>query len=379
VIRLLACSGTLLLACSAVRTADVDGGGVHADGGDRRDAGGPDGDVGPDGGLADLHLIGRFDRSLLDAPRFAWSGSAIWARFEGTELAVDLEDSGMNQFDVVIDGGTAELLTLLEGPARYTLASGLAEGTHDVRLVRRTEARLGPTTFRGFVGAQLVPSAPPERWIEIVGDSITCGYGVLGDGPNCPFSPDTEAETHAYGALAASEVGAAHTAIAYSGRGVVRNYAGEASDLMPALWTRTIADDPESAWDFSLPEPTVVVVNLGTNDFSIGDPGPTFVDGYDAFLQDIRARYPDTWIFVATSPMLSDSSPEGEMRRTRHRMYLDAVIAGAASRDDARVSLLEFAEQDPADGFGCNYHPNETTNATMATVLVDAIRDVASW
>ena len=198
------------------------------------------------------------------------------ARFEGTELSVSLDGTGSDHLDVEIDGAVVDVLTPSAGSGTYVLASGLTAGQHDVAITRRTESFFGITRFRGFSGGTLVPTPAPARFIEFVGDSMTCGYGVLGPGAECPFSADTEAETHAFGALTASALDAAHVAIAYSGKGVVRNYGGDTDGLLPELYLRTFADDASSAYGFDQYVPDVVVINLGTNDYSVGDPGVAF-------------------------------------------------------------------------------------------------------
>ena len=314
--------------------------------------------------LEDVHRIGRFDAQS----RFAWPGTQIATTFQGTTIAVDLEDGGQDWFDIVVDG-TATPLHLDAGRKTYTLANGLTDGKHELVIARRTESSFGPTTFHGFVGATLVATPVPAHMIEMIGDSITAGYGVLGAGPTCAFSAATEAETHAWGALAAHDLGAVHAAIAYSGFGVWRNYDGTTTTPLPGVYQRTIADDPQSTWTFAY-RPDVIVIDLGTNDFAAGDPGQSFVDAYRAFVQMLRTRFPDVPILLATSPMLTGAN------RTMLRGYLDSVVQALA---DPHVQIVEIAEQLAADGYGCDYHPDETTQRKMADTLVPAIRAATGW
>src|SRR5260370_136036 len=154
------------------------------------------------------------------------------------------------------------------------------------------------------------------RDVLALGDSITCGYGDLGSSALCHFTPDTEDETSAYGALAAAQLNAQHTAIAYSGIGMYRNGGGDTANTMPTRYQRTLADDPASAWTFNTPPPHVVVINLATNDFGRGDPGPPFQQAYLAFLRQLRGRYRDAYVICSLSPILSDGDPPGIMART---------------------------------------------------------------
>jgi lysophospholipase L1-like esterase len=350
------------------------GGGSGADGGDGDGDGDGDAGSGADaepGPVAQIHRIGRFDGD----DRFAWPGSALATRFDGTAISIRLDEGGANQYDVTVDGAVQPVLVTIGGGAQdYELASGLAPGEHDLLIARRTEGSFGITGFAGFPGATLVDSEGSARWIELVGDSITCGYGVLGDSATCSFSADTEAETHAWGALAAAELGAFHTAIAYSGKGVYQNYGGEPGLTMRDLFPRTFPD-AEDAWPFTAYVPDVVVINLGTNDFSDGDPGAPFVDAYVDFIGEIRVRYPAVPVVVALSPMLSDGFPSGAMHRTIAAGYLQEVVATAGGA----TSYLVLDEQVFDDGLGCDYHPGEVTQQKMADALVAHLRPLMGW
>jgi lysophospholipase L1-like esterase len=337
------------------------GGGGGPDGGTGDDT--PDAEVGP---TAEVHYVGRFT----DAREFAWPGSRIVTRFRGTTLRGELEDGGNNFMEVFVDGEAVQVLDLVAGRETYELAAGLSDGEHDLVLARRTESFWGSTTFHGFSGSPLVATQGRGRMIELVGDSITCGYGVLGVGPSCEFDAVTEAETHAWGTFAADALDADHAAIAYSGIGMFRNNGG-GTGTMPERYGRTLAEDPSSTWSFAY-TPDVVVIALGTNDFAGGDPGPEFQTAYVDFIEMVRGRFPDTRFLVATSPMMSG---EG---RSAHRAYLDGVAAAFASTPGL-VTVVEIAEQDPEDGYGCDYHPSEATELKMAQALVPAIRDVTGW
>ncbi|HEX5061676.1 MAG TPA: GDSL-type esterase/lipase family protein [Kofleriaceae bacterium] len=314
--------------------------------------------------VEDIHFIGRFDAMH----RFAWPGSQIRTRFEGTTISIDLDDSGMSYYDVTIDGTTTTVHPA-SGRHMLALASGLPAGMHDLAFSRRTESFFGIATFYGFSGATLIPTARPQRLIEFIGDSITCGYGVLGAVATCNFTADTEAETHAWGTFASTALDAVHVSIAYSGLGMYRNYGGDTSPTIPQRYGRTFADDNASTWDFSY-TPDVVVINLGTNDFSGGDPGAPFVTAYVGFVQMLRSKFGNAAIVLAASPML------GAPDHAKHKAYLDQVASMVA---DANVSVVDIATQLASDGYGCDYHPNEVTQHKMSDQLVPAIRAATGW
>ncbi len=319
------------------------------------------------GYVAPLHRVGRFDLAQPSPLRFTWPGSEIRARFSGTALTLQLEETAPNHYDVVIDGALLQVLVTVTGVQNYSF-SGLAAGPHDVVVTRRTESLFGVSRFLGFPGAALTPTAAPTRRIEMIGDAITCGYGVLGPDPYCSFSAATEAETHAWGAFAAAALGATHTSIAYSLKGLYRNYGGDTTDPMPVLWARTLADNPASPWHFGS-VPAAVVIALGTHDYATGDPGQPFVNAMIAFVGQIRARYPGAEIVVTSSPVLDGAQHTSEVA------YLQQAVAASGPH----VSFLDLPPQDPANGWGCDYYPSETTQQLMAAALVTHLQTLLGW
>ncbi len=322
--------------------------------------------------LEDVHFIGRFDTTDPKHPLFAFPGTAISTRFTGTGIDVALADSGKNWFDVFIDNGAPTLLQT-GGKTTFTLASNLAMGTHDVTIIKRTEGFVGSVRFNGFTpkGGVIVPSPfPYTRRIEMIGDSITCGYGVLGVNGMCPFSADTESENVAWGALASKQLNAAHTAIAYSGRGLYRNFDGTLTNPMTQMWLRIVPDDPKSAWDFARYTPDVVVIDLGTNDYAQGDPGMPYQQAYTAFLKKLRATYPSAHLVAALGVMLGVNE---------QAVLLGYVQSAITATGDANVSLLAMTPQDGTDGFGCDFHPSVARQQKMAAALVAHLKQKLNW
>ncbi len=317
-------------------------------------------------------LVGRIDASDPRGPTLTWSGSTIEARFEGSGIAMRLavapppasREGEPLVYSVRVDDAVPQILSVTPGTNRYVLAEHLdASRPHRVAVTRESEAFGGEHRFLGFElvpGGELLafPADNPRRpRIEIVGDSITCGYGVLGKGPECHFSFETERASLAYGALAGQALGADVATMCWSGRGVYRNYDEPDAPTMPMLWT-------------PLPEPPdAVVVSLGTNDV-LAKRAPfdekELERAYEAFLVRIREAYAAPWIVVTVSPML-----EGE-RRTTFAASLARVVAKRRSDGDARVEVLAFEEQ--GDRVGCDYHPDAAMQKVMARQLEEALR-----
>ena len=344
--------------------------GAGAQAGAAGSAGQSSGGAGPVG----PRFIGRFDQSKPDAPVFAWPGTAIALRFTGTAIGVTLSDSGTNVFEVILDGKHT-VLTLQAGTNKYPLGTGLAAGAHDLLLYRRTEASFKETTFNGFdvAASAYLPATLPTRRLEVIGDSISAGYGNEGTLP-CPFTAATENHYLSYEAIAARAVNAELYTEAWSGIGVSRNYDGGTTDVMPDRYPRTLPERATSTWDFGRFIPDAVVINLGTNDFAKGDPGAPFQAAYLKFVSDLRGHYPSARFFLALGTMLSSDD------YAKAAAYLNAVIAARATAGDKNLTLLEFGLQDGnADGLGCDYHPSLKTHQKMADKLQAALKADLGW
>lgn len=330
-----------------------------------------------------VRLVGRWAMDK-EAATSAWSGSAIEFRIENaSEIAIRARTSNADRVQVEIDGAPASAIAIRKGsdPERYVVASGLGNGPHVVRLIKCTEPIWGNLTVSG------IELSPPTatlsrverisgRQIEIIGDSISAGYGNEAASEKERFSAATQNAYLTYGAIAARELNADYQCIAWSGRKMWPDY------TVPEVYGRVLPFDPGSKYQFAGWRPQVVVVCLGTNDFNKGAPEKDgWTAAYADFIARLRERYgKEALMYVATSPMVSETWPKPDSKhRTKLRGYLDQVISLRAASGDTRVKLLEFAQQEHADGLGADWHPSVNTHSKMAKVLVSAIRSDLGW
>jgi lysophospholipase L1-like esterase len=314
-------------------------------------------------------------------PCFEWSGSQVVARFTGaTSIALTMSDYG-NYFDVYVNGSLQAGGPILGAGTQtsYPLTSGLdAASTYEVRLIKRTEASTaGRTQIQGVTfpggGSLLSPSAPAPHRLEVVGDSISCGYGVLGASAMCTGTPAVEDDDDSYGAITAVNLNAELHTTASSGRGMYRNDDGTTTGTLPLIYGQTLPYGTTDGgvrpmWTFSSWVPDAVVIDLGTNDFVGGDPGQPFVTAYVAFLKQLRQYYPSAYILCLNGPMLSGAD------YTSAATYIQSAISTVA---DPKVHYLAFPTQTGAEG--CDGHPSVATQAAMATQLTAALHTALGW
>ncbi|MDS0528461.1 GDSL-type esterase/lipase family protein [Clostridium sp. SHJSY1] len=323
-------------------------------------------------------LIGRFDRSDVNAPRFAWSNSTIKARFIGTGISVNLKSSGDNWFNVVVDGvNQAPINVTPSTTSPIVLASGLKKDMHTIELVKRTEAYIGDAQFLGFQvsdGSLFIPPQSSSKRIMFIGDSITCGYGNEGTSQYQTFTTKNENSSLAYGAVTAKLLGADPMTISWSGKGVLRNYGGDTTDVMPDLMDQVLPYDKTLKWDSQSWIPQVVVINLSTNDYGIGIPDKAdFTNAYTKLVDKVRADYPEANIYCAVGPMLSGDKLESA------RNYISGIATSKETSGDNKIHFIEFPVQDFANGLGEDWHPSVKTHELMANQLASQIQKDLGW
>lgn len=325
-----------------------------------------------------IRYIGRFDTRDAAGPRCSWSASTVELRFRGSALNVRLKEVGNDRYQVVIDGKPTAVLETREGTGVYRVAEALPRGEHTLRLVKRTEPSVGTTQFLGFQREQngeLLPDKPrPRRRIEVIGDSISCGFGNEGKDQNEHFSPATENAYLTYGAIAARALNADYLCVAWSGKKMWPD------NTIPEIYDRTLPQDAQSRWDFSRYIPDAVVVNLATNDFGQGNPDRKgWTDAYLAFLARVRKAYPKAHIYCASGSMMSDNWPPETKALSTLKSYLNQIVEERNRAGDRRVHVIAFAPQEMKDGIGSDWHPSVRTHEIMALTLVQTLKRDLGW
>ena len=332
--------------------------------------------------------VGRVDATDPNAVRFAWQGAGVIATVNGTSIAVKLRTEGTPSvyFQPVIDSKLATRFNVDTGSDQtVTLATGLAATDHLVELYRDTEGMYGLSTFLGFTSGT-VKGAPAAsgRLIEVVGDSISAGYGNLGSEPHpnwvaspaCHWTAANSTWYQTYAAVAGHALNAEVSTIARSGWGMCRDNTGDTSGVLSSVYSNALGTDNKAVWGFA-PKASVVVINLGTNDWATGDPGTSYETAYESFIATVRSHYPDAWIFLTIGSMTSD--PALGQVKTR----LSNVVAALAATGDQKLATFDLGVQNMgSDGSvptGCDWHPNVADHQRMAGILQQQLSSKLGW
>ena len=303
--------------------------------------------------------VGRVERAASGAGwRYQWPGTYFEARFAGPGVWVDL-GTGNKHARVAIDGHP--VADLVRPQARVLHIHGLAPGEHDVRVDIVSESADGVQTFGGFaVAARALARAPRarQRAIEFIGDSYTVGYAAASTARECSEDEvwrSTDSSL-AFGPQVAHRFGADYRILAISGRGMVRNYMNGPGDTLPTAYDRLLPGDDLAAADDPAWSPQLIVIGLGTNDFStpVG-PGEPWRDGatlsaafewrYVEFVRALHRRHPSARMLLLASDA-GDGAAERAIHRVQRRLAGEGIAVG------------EVFALGPLALDACNWHPS---------------------
>jgi lysophospholipase L1-like esterase len=324
-----------------------------------------------------LHVGGRVIKEADGSLSFGWPGTYFESRFRGTGVRVKFD--APNEYMRLFIDGQEKLLFKRAGKVDL-IVDGLAQGDHVARLEKLTESQSGGGKFTAFYptpGDVPLPIQARARQIEFIGDSHTVGYGNTSKERACPgdLVHDTTDMQQAFGPLVAKKYDADYRINAFSGQGVVRNYGGGSPDSsLPILYPRLKPDTasaiagPDLAW-----HPQVIVINLGTNDFSTPLKAGERWKDEAALKADYRNRYID---FVSGLRKVHPNARFILLGSDLFYAELQKVAAALNKGAAPPVSTVQVAGMDLQ---ACDWHPSLSDHQLMAGLVDKEIQRLGVW
>lgn len=324
-----------------------------------------------------IHYEGRVSKNYADGSvRFNWPGSQLHTKLTGRAFHIELMGYG-DQFDVLIDGKfTKKLKTNANGVAEtFTLFESAKAETVTIELVKRWEHYEHNTQILSVdVEGKLDSIQQPQPHILFIGDSISAGFGSESTQRQCEWSEilDLSNARKAFPYMSAQQLGASFTQVSYSGLGLIRNWGGN----QPHHTLRSYFDKMSAVFtdntDFEDKFPELIVIEVGTNDFST-DPTPAepwqtidevktqWVETMVVFTKQLRARYPAVPIIYMPRP----AYPYNFIIPATH----DAI---ARLNQQDITKLYSHTFDSPLEG--CVWHPTASEHQDIAEKLVTFIK-----
>lgn len=324
--------------------------------------------------------VGRISFANPEALRFTYPGIQIHASFTGTSVAMKVKP-GSGYFMVELDDRDPFKVHASEDSDETLIAENLKDELHHINIVYANEGLVLKPIFYGLYIDEEAQTGPrpqlPERRMEFIGNSITCGMGNEGSPADKRAVYRKQNLYYTYEAFAARALNAQYQVVARSGIGLYRNCNGKRSgdkgtmrDLFPYTLFGTIGEH----WDFSRYQPDVVCVNLGTNDTS--NPGydkTLLANEFKKFLLTLRSHYPKAKIVLLTGPMIKGQ------RLHDVKEAEQIAVDDAHQRGDTAVYRFDFTPDDGSLGYGIYKHPSVAKHKSMAEELIPFIKKITGW
>ena len=321
-----------------------------------------------------IQYTGRIETDKVPAPRFWSPGVYVSAKFSGDLCEIFLNDevlygSSHNYIELIIDN-TEPVRLQTKWKNNKIKIEGLNGGKHSLTICKNTEAGIGYLEFAGINCKKLLSMPPkPQRKIEFIGNSITCGSGM--DLSTIPCNKGQWYDQHnawmSYGPLTSRSLNAQWHLSAVSGIGLIHSCCKMAV-TMPQVFDKINMRNDSIAWNFTLYIPEVVTVCLGQND-GIQD-SVTFCNAYINFIQTVREKYANADIICLTSPM-GDAALTAALKN-----YLRSIVTKLHSKGDKKIHTYFFKKR---YYHGCGGHPDFNEHKQIAAELTGYIKKLKNW
>ena len=315
---------------------------------------------------------GFIDRegSTRDALLLAWSGSGWTCRFRAKTCTLRFAFPTGGEYWIKVDDAPFKYSPMA---CRLDLTSWLDQThpDHRVEIVKKSEIAHGSDAFLGMEidadGTVLSPepqnsTGMPLRRILVLGDSITVGMraGVF---------DDTDFR-RSYGYMLGQCFNADVRVIARSGIGVFR---GWYHVLFGPVWRQVVSpagdrwptEDPLANW-----QPDLVLVNLGTNDFSRGVKPEEFIPAMKALLLEVSAGCPNAKVAVLVPWSYGC-----------YRNVLPVLVDELVAEGHGQFHCIDAEPTSwvPEGGMADNTHPNGDGHLYATTKLVPLLEKLMGW
>ena len=331
----------------------------------------------------------------------ALSGSGFECHFKGRELTIKLigdkaaelpsNDENWARYAVYVNGirTTEGLLDRVVKTIPVICATKYSEEVEaDIKFIKLSECAMSTVGICPIeCDGEITPIPEKPLKLEIIGDSITCGYGVDEYDPAVHFKTATEDFTKAYSYKTAKLLDADVRAFSISGWGIISGYVDTPEQerltdhLLPPYYTKLgfsyqKFDDrdglapQDTDWDFSKYVPDLIVINLGTNDDSWckghEDRYGFYAEEYTKFLHTVHNCNPSSKLLCVMGVMVDTIAP-----------YMEKAVDMFREQSGfEQIYTMRFTPHDGSNGYGADWHPSPATHDITAKALADRIKEI---
>lgn len=295
------------------------------------------------------------------------SGIEFYADCEGT-LTLRLASQTPCYYRAYVDGepymnGDTPYFTVDQ--SSMIELENIAKGEHLFRFVKATGYTLAKSTILSVTLNGLISNTAPkdnDLYLEFVGDSICCGWGVLPDA-NGEYNGTYQSQdgTLAYPYLISTALNADYSVTALSGQGLSCGKPGMVLGYNFACYEK----ESEAEYDFAR-KADAVIINIGTNDYSkradLGITEQDYFYTYKSFLTTVREKNGANCKIILVYNVMNDT-------------FANSISLAARSLggEDAGYYLLRADRTKKERG---NSHPSQGENVKYAEKIGSFIKEV---
>lgn len=303
-------------------------------------------------------------------------GAFVASSFSGNNCEIFLkgEYEPYNYVSIELDGKYLGRIKIKSDATKsYIIDVPNTNEIHTIKIFKESEASNGTIIFSGLKVEKIetyVPTA--SKYIEFIGDSITCGAAADGSVTPCDGGQyfDHQNVYFSYGLSVSRALNTNVMLSSVSGIGIYRNWNDENIEepIMQQVYeNRYLNMDNSNKFNFEN-IPDIVSICLGTNDMSGGDGvkprlpfnKEKYVNNYINFVKTINSYYPETQIVLLNSPMIVGEANDLLVS------CLKEIQSYFRKNNNQSILIFEF---DSLYVGGCSWHPSVEEHQEMAKKL----------
>ena len=337
-------------------------------------------------------------QTATNANYFYFTASGFEVKFHGTELQAELltgtNPVGKEPHLVLPVGKEPHLVLFIDGnnnpeegtvlvldqiKKTYTLVSGLEEGEHTVRVLKRSESIDSLTGLSKITTDGYFMDTDPlrTRKIEVIAASSSAGFGNLAANTNESKSTQNSDGLRAYAYLASRMLDAEINIFSASGWPLLKGPWTGSNNIPSAYKYVDVYSTVE--WNHQLYSPDLIIINLGTNDWSyitsLSSAEKTqallnFENAFVAFIGELHSIHPNAAIAIAYGLM-----NETNIYTPTVNVYNQAKLA----YPELDLFKIQLPSVNAQEGIGSSSHPGLLTHIRAGGELAEAIAEWLDW
>lgn len=337
-----------------------------------------------------INWLGRtYFQSLNGTMFFYMTASGFEVKFHGTELSAEFITSanpaGKEPHLVVfVDGETestkGNLIVITSSKQTHVLVSGLEEGLHTVRVLKRSESidsTTGVTKITTDGEFQNVDSLKVRK-IEFIGASSSVGFGNLAPNTDTPKTTQNSDGLRAFPYLAATMVDAELNIFSASGWPLLLGPWGTNNNNIPTAYDYVNVYS-NILWNHANYSPDLIMIDLGTNDMSYIKQLPAkdqpqavenFILYYIEFIKKLNQLHPEAKILI----VYGVNSESGIYKPTE-----DVYDRMQELHPEIDLHIVKLPTMNAADGIGSSNHPSSVTHIKASNALANTVNEIMGW